>query len=344
MRLAPPASRPPATLVRFRAVALGGLLSFAVPLCAAAERALLIGVSEYPHLVGQDLRGPRNDVRLMASTLRSFGFADTQVSVLSDAPGVGRVLPTRANILREMQRLADWSVAGDWVVVYFSGHGSQVPQRNPDTAAYREPDGLDEVFLTRDTTRWDRKRRIVEGALIDDDIGLAFGRITAKGAHVWAIFDTCHAADMTRGAASAGSAPVMRFVPAELLGVPSVRPSRRPAAAPEARVSRARLPASNSALAQPGGRLIAFFASQADEGAAEELFDDPEQPGRPQRFGVFTHQLHRLAATAAGSFKELSAQLIEAYRPRPFPTPQFEGPLETNLPLVARREGVAPKP
>jgi hypothetical protein len=313
--------------------ALAWLLALVVPLCEAADRALLIGVSEYPYLAGQGLQGPRNDVRLMVSTLGAFGFVQAQVSVLADAPGA---LPTRANILGQMQRLADQSAAGDWVVVYFSGHGSQVPQRNPGAAAYREPDGLDEVFLPRDTRRWDRKRRVVEGALTDDDIGLALARITAMGANVWAIFDTCHAADMTRGAAAAAAAPVMRFVPPELLGVPAARLARKSAVTPIARDSRIPLPPQADRPTPHGGQLIAFFASQSDEGAAEEMLDDPEHPGQKQRFGVFTHQLHKLATTGDGSFRDLAAQLIETYRPRPFPTPEFAGPLDMKLPLRER--------
>src|SRR5450830_198611 len=78
-----------------------------MPIAHAREmRALIVGVSEYPNLDKELwLEGPRNDASRMREVLRRRGFAANQISVLADGvPGAG--LPTRANILGELSRIA----------------------------------------------------------------------------------------------------------------------------------------------------------------------------------------------------------------------------------------------
>ena len=64
-------------------MSLAGLMSSTA---LARNLALLVGVSDYPkEMVGDlQLSGPRNDVALMASTLKGFGFADQDVTMLGD--------------------------------------------------------------------------------------------------------------------------------------------------------------------------------------------------------------------------------------------------------------------
>ncbi|WP_397534705.1 caspase domain-containing protein [Roseateles sp.] len=300
------------------------------PLAAAADHALLVGVSAYPGLPGRSLEGPANDVRLMQQTLAGMGLAEDQLTVLAERGGG---LPTRTNILRSLARLANQSQPGDWVLVYFSGHGAQVPQRPASPGERVEGDGLDEVFLPRDTQHWDAQRQEVRGALRDKELGAALRRIQARGAHVWAVFDTCHAADMLRGP---GGAAAWRFLGPEALHIPMSLWSERwrnslRRQLPGLRSGAAAVPRKVGAPAP--GRYIGFFSSQEGEGTFEVLLPDPQDPAQQRRYGLFTYQLAVAARDWTGGLGELARRIEQGYRERPFPTPQFVGELEGTQPF-----------
>lgn len=299
---------------------------------AGQAHALLIGVSVYPNLSGKDLEGPVNDLRLMTGLALRMGVEPSRLRVLSEAGGDER-WPTRSRILAALGTLTGEVRTGDRVLLYWSGHGAQVPQPAGTRPRRREPDGLDEVLLPRDTRRWDPRRRQVDGAITDDEIGIAVDRLRARGATVWAIFDTCHAGDMLRGGEDDEAAlrmPVWRYVSAAELGVPAAL--SRGGAAPRRRPSRS---------GATRGAALAFYASQPDEAAPEEWLPDPQEPAVRRRFGVFTHELWRaLAQGPTRDFAELAARLERAYAARPFPTPAFEGPL--GMPLWSSRSLAGP--
>ncbi|MFG6439997.1 caspase family protein [Roseateles sp. LKC17W] len=279
--------------------------------------ALLVGVSVYPRLNGKALPGAANDVALMARTVEALGVAPEHLTRLAE----DALPPTRARIVEALAALAASARPGDWLLVYFSGHGAQVPARSG-----REGDGLDEVFLPRDTEAWDPERREVRGALRDKDIAAALHRIRARGAHVWAIFDTCHAADMTRQAGS-GRGPLWRFASPADLSIPlplwlkqwqrglSASPRRRTATVPG------------------HGQFVGFYAAQEGEGAIEERLPDPAAPAETRLYGLFTHRLalavpQWLAEPQTATFASLAAGVRQGYGDRPFPTPEFVGALE----------------
>jgi hypothetical protein len=307
-------------------VRAAGLLTMACASFSAQSepRALLVGVSVYPHLPGKSLQGPANDLRLMRQAFQRLGVPDARIVELSEAAGPA-LLPTRAHILQALQTLAQDSRPGDLAIVYLSGHGTQAPQSPATRRAHPEADGLDEVFLPRDTLRWRPDLGVIEGGIVDDEFGAAFDKIRAQGAQVWAIFDTCHAGDMTRSPGPADTeAPIWRHVAAQELGVrwsaPAWRPqSRRLLGRPAADTARRGRPAD--------GGLVAFFAALPDEAAAEEIFADPDQPQARRRFGVFTYYLHQALRRWSGNFAELAQDVERAYVYRPFPQPNFEGDL-----------------
>ena len=293
----------------------------------AASKAIVISVSRYPYLEKRDLEGPVNDAALMLESLRRMGLDASDITLLSESPQA-KVLPTRANILASLAQAAKQARPGDWMIVFFSGHGSQQPQHKAKNG-YIESDGLDEIFLPRDTRRWVPEKGIVEGALLDDDIGLALGRITDRGANVWAIFDTCHAGDMAKGGYFGPDAPVLRYISPYSLDIPAsliTRTLSRKNPAP-------RLILAQSARAKPGkvpyGQLIAFYAAGPDEPAAEELLPTPENTSQRLRYGVFTYALHQQLNTWQGNYQDLADGLRRFYKERPYPTPQFEGALQT---------------
>ena len=122
-------------------------------------------------------------------------------------------------ILDGLARLAETSEAGDLVVFYFSGHGSQQPDLDGD-----EQGGADEIFLPYDVGKWSGDG--VENALVDDELNVLVERILDKGADFFGIIDACHSATGFR-AIDGDDTRIRGVEPAEL-GVPDVAQVARP--------------------------------------------------------------------------------------------------------------------
>jgi hypothetical protein len=306
----------------------------------AESRALLVGVSGYAPGVGP-LEGPRNDIQEMWRLLTERGFSPPSIRVLADglpddaareaavacAGGrEGTGCPTYANITRALEDLATAAASGDYVVVYFSGHGVQVP----DLIRRDEPDGLTEAFVPIDVGRWNPSSRLVANLLTDDAIAAAIEKVRAKGAFVWAIFDTCHAGDMVRGAADYA---VPRRIRGDALAIPD-------AAYADARRSRPKMSASQrrrSSLehlvaGRPEG-LAGFYAAQSDQLALEFGFDETDASGKASEraMGAFTNSLRQvLAQDPNATYRQLAQQIAEIYGDlgADMPAPYFEGDLD----------------
>ena len=192
---------------------------FALP-AWAENHALLIGASTYPNLKEEFwLKGPANDVALVQTYLTTAApvpFAPENVVVLADGVA-GTSAPTLNAIRTAFADLAGKAQAGDFVYLHFSGHGSQAPAKDPST----ELDGLDELFLPVDIGPWNDTVGEVENALVDDEIGQMIDAIRAKGAHVWAVFDSCHSGTATRAAPFGEEEVRVRQLPPDALGLPA---------------------------------------------------------------------------------------------------------------------------
>jgi hypothetical protein len=154
----------------------------ALPASAAQKWALLIGVGDYIHGTELDLKGPPEDVLRMEELLLSkFGYDAGNIRKLVDSDA------TKSNIVDAMR---DWLIpsakAGDTVLIYFSGHGSQVPDTDGD-----EPDGRDEVLCPADI-RVGRPGQ----ELSDDELNRLLSQVQATDMTV--IVDACHAGTGTR--------------------------------------------------------------------------------------------------------------------------------------------------
>ncbi|KLO19326.1 hypothetical protein SCHPADRAFT_71009 [Schizopora paradoxa] len=159
------------------------------------RKALLIGVqyadaaANYSDNINA-LRYSHNDVTVMKSLLGLFGFAKKDVRVMLDVPDGKHENPTRDNIA--MKDLICDSQAGDHYVFYFSGHGSQVPNKNQDKDP--EEDGMDEAIWPADV-RYDASKPEGEeyvGAILDDDLKKLLVDDLNDGAHLTVILDCCH--------------------------------------------------------------------------------------------------------------------------------------------------------
>src|SRR5690242_3304813 len=99
---------------------------------APVYHVLLIGVDAYPADYNS-LQGCINDIDAVEAVLRDSQAGELRITRLvaprhpnGDPPAPQPDLPTRANIVRALQRLAQPDVsAADRVLIYYSGHGDQ---------------------------------------------------------------------------------------------------------------------------------------------------------------------------------------------------------------------------
>ncbi|MGQ0615192.1 MAG: trypsin-like peptidase domain-containing protein [Planctomycetaceae bacterium] len=299
-----------------RALLLG---LFLLPCAARGEEAapprslaLLVGVSEYPHLRerhGEELyrrqirlNGPENDVSLMTATLvECLGFDPKAIESLAGWPEDPARRPTRDNVVAALQRLAATVHKGDRVVILMAGHGSQQPDAEED-----EPDGLDEIFLCADAQGWDFKRGVVPNSITDDELGDLVRAIRDAGALVWIIMDCCHSGTMMRGAEEEERS---RRLDSDLLGVPAAAASRGAGDDSDKK----------SSLGSGGlERIVAMYAAQSYRTAPEMSLPKRSPDAKPHGLFSFTIAA-RLRASGGGlTYEELHSQVLAAYQALPY--------------------------
>lgn len=140
-----------------------------------AKKALLVGIN-YPG-TQHALKGCVNDVMAMSDILtKSYGFAAGDKRMLTDASA------TTANILERLKWLVSGAQPGDVLYFHFSGHGSQVVDKDYDTNL--EPDKLDEIICPVDLD-WRTK------VITDDQLKSIFHSVP-NGVSVNVVLDCCH--------------------------------------------------------------------------------------------------------------------------------------------------------
>jgi hypothetical protein len=120
---------------------------FVLSNCTGRKKALLIGIEyvgqghwERPCQVGS------KDARRMASFLQRYGFKPENSRLLIKDTRTAQHQPTRMNILSGMEWLVDDAQPNDSLFLFYSGHGSQVVDRDGD-----EVDGKDEAICSLDS-------------------------------------------------------------------------------------------------------------------------------------------------------------------------------------------------
>lgn len=191
-------------------------LALLAPLAQAEVHAVLVGVGDYL-VLDADLKGPSNDVRLMAETLQLRGVDPGAMTVLTADPaglpaGVATGQPLRADILAALAAVAEKAVSGDTVVFYFSGHGAQAPDMSGD-----EGGGYDEILLPADATGWKGAIGAVENAILDDELQDWAQSLLSRDVKVVGLVDACHSAT---GFRAVGGEGVARVIDPEVLGIP----------------------------------------------------------------------------------------------------------------------------
>lgn len=136
---------------------------------------MLVGVDVYERPEVPRLRGCVNDVALVRRVLKyGFGVPNEDIRVVVNERA------TKANIMHRLTTMIHDAEPGEVLVFYFSGHGSQIRDRDGDELN----DWLDELLCPYDMD-WDRRTYI-----LDDDLDRVFGALPA-GVLLEAFFDCC---------------------------------------------------------------------------------------------------------------------------------------------------------
>jgi hypothetical protein len=317
---------------RLRTVLLLAMLAAAA--CAgAAQRALLVGVSELVHQPASLwLQAPRNDVMLMRQALLKQGFAAADIAVLADGVS-GAALPEAQRIHEALAQLLEQSRSGDFVLLYFSGHGTRWRDASK---RYQEPDGLAENFLARDVRGAVGGSGALPGGLRDVDFDGWVQAFLARNVFVWSVFDTCSAASMTRG-----RVPVTTGV---VSGPPDdevrFRGIRADLLAQSAAGASAAAPTAPAAPAVPRARYVAFFASESHQVTPELRLPRKSRDAQPQ--GLLTWAVAEALQRRPATWRELFDGVLALYPPviaelearfpeRELPSPVAEGNLDAPL-------------
>ncbi len=136
----------------------------------AANKALLVGISDYADPRIEDLEGPRHDVDALERILvSSWGFAQENITTLKDKDA------TERNIKQQLTALINNSNSNDKLVFYFSGHGTSVHD-SAFGARLNLPDGTG-ALVTHDFDASKHIARIEAGHAVGSDLdGLLVGR------------------------------------------------------------------------------------------------------------------------------------------------------------------------
>lgn len=128
---------------------------------------LSIGINDYA--------GTQNDLHKCVADAQVFSSLFRAKPYLLDKQA------TRVNVIQAVQKFSQLPGPGEWYVGHYSGHGSQIPDRNHD-----EKDRKDEVIVTADLNY-----------IVDDEFPALISHRNSQ-AKILQVFDSCFSGDMTR--------------------------------------------------------------------------------------------------------------------------------------------------
>lgn len=153
----------------------------------AEDRALIIGIGKYKDS-RHDLQGIELDMDMMLDVALLMGFKKHQIKRLENENA------TDANV---RQVFREWIINGtsrdDRVLIYYSGHGSHIPDLNND-----EADNRDEVLVLHDVKIVNAGTgNTLANVLSDDDLNRMLKAVPAKD--ILVVMDCCHSGTNTKG-------------------------------------------------------------------------------------------------------------------------------------------------
>ncbi len=160
-----------------------GIKAFSAASAKPTRRALLIGINDYPDPTNR-LDGCVNDVFLMSQILQESTFAPEDIRVVLDDRA------TAQGIMERLHWLLDGTQPGDERVLFYSGHGAQIPAYGSQD----EVDHIDECLVPYDFD-WSPERAIIDKQFVELYSQLPYDSL------LLAIFDCCHSGGMSRDGA-----------------------------------------------------------------------------------------------------------------------------------------------
>lgn len=267
---------------------------------AAAKIGLLVGIQRYAHLDAREqLQGCRNDLGLIRDLLaQRLGFADGDLTVLADEAATSqRIRGELARLSRQASELAGQGRTPH-VVVYFSGHGSQIADQPPGDEECDEEDGLDETLVP-----YDAQRQGGPEDIRDDELYRFVERVAAaSAARIWVILDCCHSGTGLRGATRIRQLDRVGGAIPSAAGARLIRPKSLPAG------------------------VVLLTACRASEVEPEFRDENGEAYGLLTR--ALAEVLQRSPSLAGISYLALRDRIARCYGQLgvvPCPTPQLEG-------------------
>lgn len=141
------------------------------------KRAVLCGVTYNGHR--KKLEASVHNVRSMQQLLvNKLGFPYASICILTEEESDHYRIPTKRNIEEALRWLVQGCQSGDSLMFYYSGHGSQVRDKNGD-----EIDGYDEALCPVDYR--------VAGKILDDEINATIVAPLPYGVTLHSVIDTC---------------------------------------------------------------------------------------------------------------------------------------------------------
>lgn len=144
----------------------------------ARSKALSIAIN-YVGMRGE-LRGCINDQEVICDLWKTkFGIPSSCIRTLNDGDRRSANMPTKANMLQEIQWLIKDAQSGDKLFFHYSGHGGQTRDRSGD-----ERDQKDETLIPVDYQR--------SGMITDDDLRKLMVLPLPEGVSLLGLLDCCH--------------------------------------------------------------------------------------------------------------------------------------------------------
>ena len=122
----------------------------------ATNKAILIGIGEYPEYTGWKTISSKNDIDLLQKALPSTYTIRTLIN--------GEA--THQNVVKTLKDITKQSLQGDTVFIHFSCHGQQMITNDSD-----EPDHLDEALIPFDASQTKSRDYDGHNHLTDNELG-----------------------------------------------------------------------------------------------------------------------------------------------------------------------------
>ena len=302
-------------------------ITASVPATAAPPvvRALFVGIDHYrwsstnvEDAGFKDLRGAVGDSQRFKEAVRAAYHLDLDVTKPKQCRSANAVsitltdeCATREKLLGALADLIVRSAAGDTVLFYYAGHGSQMT----DDQEFESASGHYQTILPSDARNPSAQTK---GDILDKELRGYIDQATAKGVNVVTVFDSCNSATATRGqrVVNGKRPPRVDLGEPRYAGSLQAHDIQRPPPPPM--------------LGAGGGYRVHLGASRDDQQAREA----PEVAGGSDRQGLFTTALVDVLgrspqATFADLIVAVSEQVNTATDGKQ--TPQGEGALNARL-------------